>query len=115
MALLLGGQRKSVKEKKLQSETLTEADIIIGTHALFEEDVEFKNPGLVIVDEQHRFGVAQRGRLLSKGITPDVIVMSATPIPRTLSMTLYGDLDVSVINEMPGNRKANKNYSARRK
>ncbi len=106
VALLLGGQRKSVKEKKLQSETLTEADIIIGTHALFEEDVEFKNPGLVIVDEQHRFGVAQRGRLLSKGITPDVIVMSATPIPRTLSMTLYGDLDVSVINEMPGNRKA---------
>ena len=105
VTLLLGGQRKSVKEKKLQSETLKEADIIIGTHALFEEDVEFKNPGLVIVDEQHRFGVAQRGRLLSKGVTPDVIVMSATPIPRTLSMTLYGDLDVSVINEMPGNRK----------
>ncbi len=106
VALLLGGQRRSAKEKKLQSESLKEADIIIGTHALFEEDVEFNNPGLVIVDEQHRFGVAQRGRLLSKGITPDVIVMSATPIPRTLSMTLYGDLDVSVINEMPGNRKS---------
>ncbi len=106
VTLLLGGQRKSAKEKKLQSGALKEADIIIGTHALFEEDVKFKNPGLVIVDEQHRFGVAQRGRLLSKGITPDVIVMSATPIPRTLSMTLYGDLDVSVINEMPGSRKA---------
>jgi len=105
VTLLLGGQRKSSKEKKLQSETLKEADIIIGTHALFEEDVEFGNPGLVIVDEQHRFGVAQRGRLLSKGITPDVIVMSATPIPRTLSMTLYGDLDISSINEMPKNRK----------
>lgn len=105
VTLLLGGQRKSAKERKLQSQMLKEADIIIGTHALFEENVDFKNPGLVIVDEQHRFGVAQRGKLLSKGVTPDVIVMSATPIPRTLSMTLYGDLDVSVINEMPGNRK----------
>ena len=105
VTLLLGGQRKSVKEKRLRSEILKEADIIIGTHALFEEEVQFRNPGLVVVDEQHRFGVAQRGKLLSKGITPDVIVMSATPIPRTLSMTLYGDLDVSVINEMPGNRR----------
>lgn len=106
VTLLLGGQRKLIKEKKLNSEALKEADIIIGTHALFEEDVEFRNPGLVIVDEQHRFGVNQRGRLLSKGITPDVIVMSATPIPRTLSMTLYGDLDVSSIDEMPKNRKS---------
>ncbi len=105
VTLLLGKQSKSVKAKKQREALLKEADIIIGTHALFEEDVEFNNPGLVIVDEQHRFGVAQRGRLLGKGITPDVIVMSATPIPRTLSMTLYGDLDVSVINEMPKNRK----------
>ncbi len=105
VALLLGGQRKTVKEKRLQEAELKEADIIIGTHALFEEDVRFANPGLIIVDEQHRFGVAQRGRLLGKGITPDVIVMSATPIPRTLSMTLYGDLDVSTINELPENRK----------
>ena len=105
VTLLLGKQSKSVMAKKQQAAELKEADIIIGTHALFEENVEFNNPGLVIVDEQHRFGVAQRGRLLSKGITPDVIVMSATPIPRTLSMTLYGDLDVSVINEMPKNRK----------
>jgi len=105
VTLLLGKQSKSVMAKKQQAAELKEADIIIGTHALFEENVEFNNPGIVIVDEQHRFGVAQRGRLLSKGITPDVIVMSATPIPRTLSMTLYGDLDVSVINEMPKNRK----------
>ena len=104
VSLLLGGA-KSVKEKRQIAEELKEADIIIGTHALFEEKVSFRNPGLVIVDEQHRFGVAQRGKLLGKGITPDVIVMSATPIPRTLSMTLYGDLDVSVINEMPKNRK----------
>lgn len=105
ISLLLGGQRKSVKEKRLREIELKEADIIIGTHALFEEEVRFSNPGLIIVDEQHRFGVAQRGRLLGKGITPDVIVMSATPIPRTLSMTVYGDLDVSTINEMPKNRK----------
>ncbi len=105
VSLLLGGQKKSVRDKNLQAIELNEADIIIGTHALFEEKVKFNNLGLVIVDEQHRFGVAQRGKLLGKGITPDVIVMSATPIPRTLSMTLYGDLDVSVINEMPKNRK----------
>jgi ATP-dependent DNA helicase RecG len=105
VSLLLGGQKKSVREKNLQAIELNEADIIIGTHALFEENVKFHNLGLVIVDEQHRFGVAQRGKLLSKGITPDVIVMSATPIPRTLSMTLYGNLDVSIINEMPKNRK----------
>ncbi len=105
VSLMLGGQKKSIKEKKLAEIEQQEADIIIGTHALFEENVKFKNLGLVIVDEQHRFGVAQRARLQSKGITPDVIVMSATPIPRTLSMTLYGDLDLSVIDQMPENRK----------
>ncbi|MDR3627185.1 MAG: ATP-dependent DNA helicase RecG, partial [Ignavibacteriaceae bacterium] len=105
VSLLLGGQKKSVKEKNLQDIELNEADIVVGTHALFEEQVKFKNLGLVVVDEQHRFGVAQRARLISKGATPDVIVMSATPIPRTLTMTVYGDLDVSVINEMPRNRK----------
>ncbi len=105
VSLLLGGQKKSEREKNLEAIEMKEADIIIGTHALFEENVHFNQLGLVIVDEQHRFGVAQRGRLLSKGTTPDVIVMSATPIPRTLSMTLYGDLDVSIINEMPRNRR----------
>jgi ATP-dependent DNA helicase RecG len=105
VSLLLGGQKKSLKEKNLKDIELNEADIVIGTHALFEEQVKFKNLGLVVVDEQHRFGVAQRARLISKGTTPDVIVMSATPIPRTLTMTVYGDLDVSVITEMPKNRK----------
>lgn len=105
VSLLLGGQRKSVREKNLQEIELKEADIIVGTHALFEEPVKFNKLGLVIVDEQHRFGVEQRAKLMGKGITPDVIVMSATPIPRTLSMTVYGDLDVSVIDEMPKNRK----------
>ncbi len=105
VSLLLGGQRKSVKEKNLQDIELQQADIIIGTHALFEEDIKFNNLGFIIVDEQHRFGVEQRAKLFAKGNTPDIIVMSATPIPRTLSMTVYGDLDVSVINEMPKNRK----------
>lgn len=105
VSLLLGGQKKSVKEQNLQDIELNEANIVIGTHALFEEKVKFKNLGLVIVDEQHRFGVAQRAKLQSKGNTPDVIVMSATPIPRTLTMTLYGDLDVSTIDELPQNRK----------
>ena len=104
VALLIGGQKKSVREQKLESIELQEADIIIGTHALFEEKVNFKKLGLVVVDEQHRFGVAQRARLLAKGKTPHVLVMSATPIPRTLSMSIYGDLDNSIIDEMPKNR-----------
>jgi ATP-dependent DNA helicase RecG len=105
VSILIGGQKKNKREKELSDIELKEADIIIGTHALFEKKVKFNNLGLVIVDEQHRFGVKQRALLQSKGIMPDVLVMSATPIPRTLSMTLYGDLDVSVIDEMPENRK----------
>jgi ATP-dependent DNA helicase RecG len=104
VSLLLGGQKKSKKSKINSAAELIEADIIIGTHALFEADVIFNNLGLVIVDEQHRFGVEQRAKLLNKGKAPDVIVMSATPIPRTLSMTIYGDLDVSTISEMPRDR-----------
>ena len=79
--------------------------VAIGTHALIEKDVEFAKLGLVIIDEQHRFGVMQRLQLVQKGVTPDVLVMTATPIPRTLAMTVYGDLDVSVIDEMPPGRK----------
>ncbi|MEP6602606.1 MAG: ATP-dependent DNA helicase RecG [Spartobacteria bacterium] len=79
-------------------------DIIIGTHALLYEGVEFSNLGLVVIDEQHKFGVAQRARLTSREPAPDVLVMTATPIPRTLTMTVYGDLDVSIIDEMPRNR-----------
>lgn len=104
VALLIGGQKKSVREQRLEAIELQEADIIVGTHALFEEKVGFKNLGLAVIDEQHRFGVAQRARLLSKGKTPHVLVMSATPIPRTLSMTVYGDLDNSIIDELPKNR-----------
>ena len=77
----------------------------IGTHALLEKDVEFHKLGLAIIDEQHRFGVMQRLGLVQKGVHPDVLVMTATPIPRTLAMTLYGDLDVSVIDELPPGRK----------
>jgi len=105
VSLLLGGQKKSERDKRLQEIELQEADIIVGTHALFEEKVNYKNLGLVVIDEQHRFGVRQRAKLQSKGKTPEVLVMSATPIPRTISMTIYGDLDVSVIDEMPKNRK----------
>jgi len=104
--LLTGSTKKSAREKiyaDLQSGTL---QILIGTHALIEETVVFKNLGLVIIDEQHRFGVAQRARLWKKNLRPPhVIVMTATPIPRTLAMTLYGDLDVSVIDEMPPGRQ----------
>lgn len=105
VSLVLGGQKKSERSRIMNEIEFQEADIIIGTHALFEEKIIFKNLGLVIIDEQHRFGVAQRARLLSKGKTPDTIVMSATPIPRTLSMTVYADLDLSTIDEMPKNRK----------
>ncbi|MDP4116184.1 MAG: ATP-dependent DNA helicase RecG [Bacteroidota bacterium] len=106
VSLLLGGQKKSVRKKALQEIETKEADIIIGTHALFEEGVELNNLRLIIIDEQHRFGVEQRARLRQKGITPDILVMSATPIPRTLSMTVYGDLDLSIIDELPKNRLA---------
>jgi len=104
IAIIIGGQSKKLRESQINEIEVGKADIVIGTHALFEENIRFKNLGLVIIDEQHRFGVIQRAKLLSKGITPDIIVMSATPIPRTLSMTLYGDLDISTINEMPKNR-----------
>ena len=79
-------------------------DVIIGTHALLYESVSYSNLGLVVIDEQHKFGVAQRGRLTEREPAPDVLVMTATPIPRTLTMTVYGDLDVSIIDEMPRNR-----------
>jgi len=105
VALLTGSstQREKTQIKKLVAEGLVH--LAIGTHALIEKDVEWKNLGLAIVDEQHRFGVMQRLRLTSKGKHPDVLVMTATPIPRTLALTIYGDLDVSVIDEMPPGRK----------
>ena len=107
MALLTGSTKKS--ERKIIHDYLRsgELHILVGTHALLEEVVQFKQLGLAIVDEQHRFGVAQRSKLWQKNtdIYPHVLVMTATPIPRTLAMTLYGDLDVSVIDELPAGRK----------
>src|SRR5207302_8619945 len=81
-----------------------EPQIIVGTHALLYESVSFSNLGLVVIDEQHKFGVTQRARLTTREPAPDVLVMTATPIPRTLTMTVYGDLDISIIDEMPQNR-----------
>ncbi|MDT3403864.1 ATP-dependent DNA helicase RecG [Mucilaginibacter terrae] len=106
VALLTGSTKK--KERKVLHEKLLsgELKILIGTHALIEDAVQFQNLGLVVIDEQHRFGVEQRARLWKKNtIPPHVLVMTATPIPRTLAMTLYGDLDVSVIDELPAGRK----------
>jgi len=105
VALLIGSQRKKERESALQAIALGEADIIIGTHALIQQKVIYKKLGVAIIDEQHRFGVLQRATLRDKGLTPDVLVMTATPIPRTLSLTLYGDLDVSIIDELPPGRK----------
>ncbi|MEK9137020.1 MAG: ATP-dependent DNA helicase RecG, partial [Bacteroidota bacterium] len=103
--LLVGGQRSRLRRDILDDAQRGSAQIVVGTHALFEKGVEFANLGFIVIDEQHRFGVMQRALLIQKGITPDVLVMTATPIPRTLSLTLYGDLDVSVIDELPKDRK----------
>ena len=105
VVLLVGGQRKKIREQVLAAIANGEAQIIIGTHALIQSGVEFHKLALVVIDEQHRFGVAQRLALRQKGHRPDVLVMTATPIPRTLSLTLYGDLDVSTIDELPKGRK----------
>ncbi|MDE6806157.1 MAG: ATP-dependent DNA helicase RecG, partial [Muribaculaceae bacterium] len=105
-ALLTGSTRAKARREIHEGLLSGDIDIIIGTHALLEESVEFRNLGLAVIDEQHRFGVAQRARMWGKGkIPPHVLVMTATPIPRTLAMTVYGDLEVSVIDELPPGRK----------
>lgn len=103
--ILTGRDKGAGRREKLISLASGRTRIVIGTHALFSTDVEYKDLGLVIIDEQHRFGVAQREALRQKGNNPDLLALSATPIPRTLSMTMYGDMDVSIINEKPAGRK----------
>ena len=103
--LLVSSLTKKQKNIVLDKLKNGEIDIIIGTHALLQENVEFKNLGLVVTDEQHRFGVKQRSIIAGKGNNPDILVMTATPIPRTLAIIVYGDLDISVIDELPPNRK----------
>ncbi len=105
IGLLSGSLAEKDKQKLLEEIKSGQIDLVIGTHALLEGNVEFKNLGLVVIDEQHRFGVGQRALLPRKGPHPDVLIMSATPIPRTLAITLYADLDVSVITQMPAGRK----------
>ncbi|MBP7072467.1 MAG: ATP-dependent DNA helicase RecG [Clostridia bacterium] len=110
IALLKGGMTGKEKQKVLEGIKEGKIDVVVGTHALIQDNVSFDKLGLVITDEQHRFGVRQRALLSAKGENPDMLVMTATPIPRTLSLIVYGDLDVSIIDEMPPGRKKVETY-----
>ncbi|WP_443613696.1 ATP-dependent DNA helicase RecG [Acididesulfobacillus acetoxydans] len=105
IALLLGSQSRSLRDETLRRLALGQVQVVVGTHALIQESVSFRRLGLAVTDEQHRFGVRQRSLLRGKGESPHVLVLTATPIPRTLALTLYGDLQLSVIDEMPAGRK----------
>ncbi|WP_049628459.1 ATP-dependent DNA helicase RecG [Bacillus sp. JFL15] len=110
IALLTSSVKGKRRRELLERLALGEIDILVGTHALIQDEVEFKALGLVITDEQHRFGVEQRKKLKNKGQDPDVLFMTATPIPRTLAITVFGEMDVSVIDEMPAGRKQIETY-----
>ena len=107
---LIGGMPKRKRRESLAAIAAGEVDIVIGTHALIQADVNFAGLGIIVVDEQHKFGVMQRGSLIKKSLNPDVLIMTATPIPRTLTMTVFGDLDVSIIDRMPPGRKRVKTW-----
>jgi ATP-dependent DNA helicase RecG len=104
VSLITGSLKGRARRERLEQIAQGQTGLVVGTHALLYDEVQFRRLGMIVVDEQHRFGVLQRATLRSKGLTPDVLVMTATPIPRTLSMTLYGDLDISVIDELPPGR-----------
>lgn len=104
-AILVGNTKEGERKKVIDALKTGRIDLIVGTHALIQKDIEFKNLGLVIVDEQHRFGVVQRGDLVEKGLNPHFLAMTATPIPRTLAITYHGDMDLSIIDELPKHRK----------
>ncbi|MEA1961073.1 MAG: ATP-dependent DNA helicase RecG [Bacillota bacterium] len=106
IACLTGGSPVAERRVILEASALGEIDILIGTHALIQNDVAFHDLGMIVIDEQHRFGVKQRALLSGKGERPDIMVMTATPIPRSLALTLYGDLDLTVIDELPPGRKS---------
>lgn len=115
VSLITGSTKKKEKEEILQDLKEGKIHVLIGTHAIIEKDVEFKNLAMCVTDEQHRFGVNQRGKLYEKGENPHFLVMSATPIPRTLALIMYSDLDVSVIDELPPGRKQVKTIAAKEK
>jgi ATP-dependent DNA helicase RecG len=112
-AFLTGNIKAAGRSQLLKALAAGEIDIVVGTHALFSRDVIYKNLRLVVVDEQHRFGVVQRSAIMAKGDHPDLLMMSATPIPRTLALTVFGDLDVSIIRDLPPGRKPVKTHLAR--
>ncbi len=110
VSLLSGSLPAKEKRAALAAVASGETQIAVGTHALIQDDVAFHRLGVAVVDEQHRFGVMQRAALKQKGFAPDVLVMTATPIPRTLTLTVYGDLDVSIIDQLPPGRKPIKTH-----